>query len=111
MTNEEFSTFVDDELSIIMGTIFKKGEEYSKHKNRFSNFYAMADFQDIKPEEAWRGVWSKHAVSISDYVFRSVHGERFSKKQWREKLHDNIIYSLLMLGLLEDLGLYDEQVG
>lgn len=106
MTKSEFDNIVADELTIILSLISKKGNEYSTGDDRFGNFYAMASLQDIKPEEALRGAWSKHIVSIMDFIYKSANGGRFTKKQWREKLHDNIVYSLLLFGLLEDLDLF-----
>lgn len=80
-----------------------KAAEYSRNDDRLHNFYAAAQMQNITPEEALRGMMSKHLVSIFDMINDSVKRHKIPDKGMiQEKFDDAINYLHLLEGLFEE---------
>ncbi len=109
MKTEKFNKLVEDiKENLITKTLIKKSEEYTRGKDRLSNFKRMAAIQQCTPEKALIGVWSKHLASILDMVDDVERSQTetviadISLSVWDEKIGDAINYLILLRALIEE---------
>ena len=106
MTDEKFYkivAYVKEEL--ITKTLIQKGKEYTRGKDRLSNFKGMAAMLDCGPERALLGAWAKHLQSIFDMISDLESDnirQHASLAQWDEKIGDVINYLILLRALIEE---------
>ena len=105
MKHQDFNQLVAARLSQCHTVLVMKDKEYSSDTDRLHNFYFAAQMQGISPVAALRGMWVKHIVSILDELKRLEDPKaKPPTKEWiKEKLGDNINYTLLCEGLFEDI--------
>lgn len=103
MTNEEFKLLTDKSITRIKSLMVRKGDEYSGESDRLENFKRAAAMAGIDPAEALYHMVNKHWTSIS--MMMEYAPDKFSMKQWREKIDDVIVYMFLLLATLEDMGI------
>lgn len=97
----KFNKIVDNRIEITRELLISKGEEYARG-DRLSNFKTIASLLDQTPEEAWRGMWIKHIESILSMVKDIADGKPVDLPKWKEKIGDNIVYSILLEAIVEE---------
>jgi len=104
MRHEDFNTIVNHRFEECAKVLIRKDKEYSSGTDRLHNFYRAAALMDCTPVEALLGMWAKHLVSIIDVVQRMTRERGYvpSQELVAEKFGDNINYTLLLEGLIED---------
>ena len=102
MTPEKFNEIFAARVKHITELAGTKGIEYSRQGDRLWNFRAAATMSGNTDFESLWGMWVKHIVSIKDMVDDAAAGNLPSRKTIDEKISDNMIYSILFEGLIED---------
>ena len=100
MNTDDFNKLVEEKIEWIRNTLIKKGAEYSRGGDRLSNFKVAAKVLNQTPEQALRGMWIKHVVSILDFVEDISSGKKIVPAVWAEKQGDVMTYMILLEGLL-----------
>lgn len=104
MNNSTFNSIVRDRLAACESVLCHKAEEYASDSDRLHNFVVAAAIDSESPVRALWGMWKKHIVSIRDAVARMEADPTYvPSPEWcAEKLGDNINYTLLLEGLIQD---------
>lgn len=104
MTHEDFEALVDRRLEYCSKVLNCKREEYSDGEDRLHNFVAASRIDDEDPARALWGMWKKHIVSIADIVRKMEEDPNYvpSRSTCAEKFGDNINYTLLLEGIVEE---------
>ena len=76
-----------------------KAAEYASDTDRLKNFKVAAALQEITPEQALMGMWSKHVVSVVDLIKK---GKRPPQAMIDEKIGDTINYLVLLEALWKE---------
>ncbi len=94
--------FLETVLKIVVKKFVMKNKEYSRGGDKFSNFIKAGALDGESPERALKGMWKKHVVSICDMV-EDIDRDNFCAREdvWLEKITDNIVYSILLYGLVD----------
>lgn len=103
MESEVFNQLVEDTLEEVKAILVRKGVEYvpgGEEQDRFHNFEISAAFNQQRTTEALWGFLTKHLTSISDMV--KVDSTDHDLGKWEEKLHDAIIYLILLKGIVTE---------
>lgn len=100
MDNETFEQVFERMVNAARETLFQKGKEYASDDDRLHNFKAAGAAQGITPEQALRGMTTKHTVSINDLVWRG--GDNVPMSTWNEKIGDEFNYLILLMALIEE---------
>ncbi len=91
----------NDVLSARLANIHKvlgdKEKEYARNGNRLHNFDVAARIGKTSPEEALKGMWMKHIVSVFDMIDSP---DDVSHAMIDEKLGDLINYAILLEWML-----------
>lgn len=103
MKIDRFNEIVNEETGKIEKTLVKKAEEYSLDNDRLSHFKHAGAMAGWPPEKALYGYMLKHLMSLTDMINS---GEKFPRELWQEKMTDVHNYLILLLGLLEDDGMF-----
>lgn len=103
MKPEQFAEIVNNRLEQVRITEQIKGAEYSRGDDRFHNFKRAAAMDGTTPVRSMWGMWKKHLVSIIDMVDDLDQGIIPTPRMIKEKCGDNIVYSLLFEGLVEEM--------
>lgn len=103
MKPEHFTEIVNNRLDQVRITEQVKGAEYSRGDDRFHNFKRAAAMDGTTPVRSMWGMWKKHLVSIIDMVDDIDQGMIPTPAMIKEKCGDNIVYSLLFEGLVEEM--------
>ena len=109
MNAERFNKTVGTVIKGIQNTLMKKAEEYARGGDRLSNFRQAAFRRGCTPEEALRGMATKHEVAIDDFINDLANGKLMRYDQWLEKIGDSINYNILLLGLIQERYLLDAE--
>lgn len=81
--------------------LINKSKEYVRGDNKFHNFLRAAEIKHIHLIEAEEGMRIKHIVSILDMIDDAVKHDIYpSKELAMEKITDNIVYQMILLGML-----------
>lgn len=104
MEHQDFANIVTARLLDCEEVLIKKNKEYSSTFDRLHNFKVAGRIKGVDPVAALDGMWLKHRVSIADMVERMAEDPTYvpSRELVAEKLGDNINYTLLLEGLIED---------
>lgn len=121
MNHQEFNKLVKARLTDCENVLAAKDKEYSSDEDRLHNFKYSGLILEEDPIRSLRGMWIKHFVSILDMFKRLIEDPFYmpSEKIIKDKLGDNINYTLLFEGLIEDRkkevitgsGLNSEKIG
>ena len=90
-----------DECSTLM--LGPKDAEYSRGGDKLYNFKRAALLENITPEKALLGMWTKHLISIID-IINEIDQKIPSKEMLDEKINDNLNYLFLLEGLIKDFA-------
>lgn len=103
MESAVFNQLVEDTLAEVRQILVAKGVEYvpgGEEQDRFHNFEISAAFNQQRSTEALWGFLTKHLVSLSDMV--KVDSTDHTMAKWDEKIHDAIIYLILLKGIVTE---------
>lgn len=103
MQSEQFNHLVETTLNDVRQILVAKGIEYvpgGEEQDRFHNFEVSAAFNQQRTTEALWGFLTKHLVSLSDMV--KVDSTDHTMEKWEEKIHDAIIYLILLKGIVKE---------
>lgn len=104
MKHDTFSILVEKRLEACKKVLINKDKEYSSDEDRLHNFKQAGKARNKTDIEALDGMWMKHIVSIWDAIDKMSYDKSYTpSEEWvKEKLGDNINYTLLLEGLIED---------
>jgi hypothetical protein len=104
MTSKEFMEIAQARVVHCLALMeVKKGPEYSRGGDRFSNFRRAGQLLGVKPTTALLGFLTKHLVSVIDIVNDIEAGRPVILEQFEEKITDSINYLLLLEGLAKEM--------
>src|SRR5690554_3448085 len=98
MNNTEFEKILDTRIKAIRETLAGKAKEYAS-EDRLYNFKRAAEIDQTTPENALKGMWLKHVVSVLDLISGKL---ELSEKTINEKLGDSINYLILLEAVLKE---------
>lgn len=96
---EEHLNLIANSLEEISQLLLVKGKEYIRNQNVLHNFDEGARIQNKHPAEILQGFALKHDISVDDLIQDVVEGKAVSMAQVKEKIHDRIVYNLLLLSI------------
>lgn len=99
MTRDEFQKLMDRHYQFIKGINDTKGDDYAGQDDALRNFKEQAVRLGLTPFKVWGVLADKHWFAIESFV---KNGE-LQSEPIEGRLHDIILYSFLLLGLIEDL--------
>ncbi len=98
MKRSAFNTFRDEHIARATGINDTKGKDYAGDEDALGNFKAAALQLGIEPEQVWAVYAHKHWSAIMSFC----RAGQVESEPIEGRLHDIIVYSLLLLGLIED---------
>ena len=98
MNNTEFEKILDTRIKAIRETLAGKAKEYAS-EDRLYNFKRAAEIDQTTPENALKGMWLKHVVSVLDLISGKL--ER-SEHMINEKIGDSVNYLILLEAVLKE---------
>lgn len=104
MDAKTFNLIVENRIHYCAACLGTKAKEYASDTDRLHNFKLAALMDGETPERALWGMWKKHIVSIIDLIQKLDADPEFVPTigLTNEKLGDNINYTLLLEGLIEE---------
>ena len=108
MNNKDFDKLLNKRIESMKAVLSKKGKEYSSEFDKLHNFKRAGQIQDMIPEKALIGMWTKHLVSILDIIDNIILDDFFdrktklTKKILDEKIGDLINYLPLLEALIKE---------
>jgi len=104
MQHSTFNDLVNARQLKTCSVLLAKDKEYSSDTDRLHNFVVAGRYDGEGPGRALWGMWKKHIVSIQDCINRMEADPSFvPSKEWcDDKLGDNINYTHLLEGVIED---------
>jgi hypothetical protein len=103
MLAKDFDNLVAEEFEASVEMLKAKAAEYASDSDRLSNFKTAAALRGVSPADALMGMLAKHMVSVADMVKTP---NDFRPDTWDEKLRDVRNYTILLKGVLIDMGVY-----
>jgi len=101
MNETDFLKLVKERQAKCYALLVKKSGEYSRNNDKLHNFKMAARMEGKSPEEALRGMWMKHLVSIMDIIDDiEIRGGWPDAFVLAEKLDDNHNYLHLLEALI-----------
>lgn len=97
--NEEHFKLLEQSFTELKELILVKGKEYVRNQDPLWNFYVGARKQNKHPAEILQGFALKHDISVDDLIQDLKQGRVVSMLQVKEKIHDRIVYNLLLLSI------------
>ena len=98
MDRTEFLAMLDEDYQAIRKINETKGHDYAGDDDALANFKRHATELGLTPEQVWSVYASKHWDAVMTYVREgSVASEPIEGR-----LHDVILYSFLLLGLVRE---------
>lgn len=101
MKADAFDKIVEEELQATVDMLKSKASEYATGEDRLSNFKTAAALRGVSPADALMGMLAKHMVSVADMVKTP---NDYTPAIWDEKLRDVRNYTILLKGVLIDMG-------
>jgi hypothetical protein len=100
MTRDQFLAMMEGDFQQIVTLNKTKGVDYAGQEDALANFKRHAADLGLRPEQIWAVYAGKHWDAITTYVREGgVHSEPIEGR-----LHDLILYSFLLLGLIREAG-------
>lgn len=98
MRRATLEKLMDREWAEIKQINATKGKDYAGDDDALSNFKRQADRLGLSPEQVWAVYFSKHVDAVMSYCKNG----QVESEPIEGRLHDIIVYSFLMLGLVEE---------
>jgi hypothetical protein len=105
MVPEKFNEILEARLNEIRERLGSKAAEYARNNDRLSNFKKAANLMECGMPRAMLGTWSKHVVSITDFILDTEKGINHSDADWNEKIGDAINYLILLEAIIKENSL------
>ena len=103
MTTEQFMILAQNRMqhcvTLMAGS---KDADYTRNGDKFHNFKRAAQIANITPEQALKGMWLKHIVSIFDIIDDIDQGKLPTQEIINDKFTDMINYPALLEGLITE---------
>lgn len=99
MDRDEFLRMMDAEYQTIRKINETKGHDYAGDDDALANFKEQARAVGLAPEQVWAIFAGKHWSAVMTYVREQG---QLASEPIEGRLHDLILYSFLMLGLIEE---------
>lgn len=99
MDRDEFLRMMDAEYQTIRKINETKGHDYAGDDDALLNFKTAAAAVGLAPEQIWSVYAHKHWSAVMTYVRDQG---QLASEPIEGRLHDLILYSFLMLGLIEE---------
>jgi hypothetical protein len=96
MNRKDFNVIVEKFIQRVQDNLLHKGDEYADNVNVFRNFESAARQIGTTREDALRGMWLKHRVSIDDMIEGKL---LYDAPMIYEKIGDNLAYSILLAAM------------
>ena len=93
MNSKHFSQILTNRINKIAKTLDKKADEYAIDGDRLYNFKRAAEIGRLTTEEALKGMWLKHIVSVFDLIEGKLEATHHMVD---EKIGDAINYLILL---------------
>lgn len=102
MNNPLFSDVLKRRLELTQAVLGRKGDEYVRGGDRYSNFKHAAAYLKVTPERALIGMRAKHEISLMD-IINDIDADKLPTiEMLEEKIGDNIAYLILLEGILKE---------
>jgi hypothetical protein len=98
MTREEFQALMDRHYQTIRGINDSKGDDYAGAEDALRNFKEQAVRLGLTPYKVWGVLADKHWFAIESFIKNG----KLQSEPIEGRLHDIILYSFLLLGLIEE---------
>ena len=104
MTNQQWKMIVDEVMGVVQKISESKGREYTRdNEDRLDNFKRHAETLGVDPLLIWAVYFNKHVDSVNVYIRDQQRGTpRLMSEPIEGRIHDSIVYLMLLLGLLRD---------
>lgn len=99
MTTNELEKLFEATFSDIKELSRRKGADYASQEDRLSNFKEQAKKLGLRPLQVWAVYANKHWDAINAYV---KNNGQLESEPIESRVHDILVYSILLLGLIED---------
>lgn len=100
MQRPEFEKLIEEIFQEILDINRKKGADYTRgNEDALINFKQSAEYFGMTPMQALGIFMNKHTSAIHNYIKTCGQSE---SEPIRERIKDNILYLLLLLGLIEE---------
>jgi hypothetical protein len=100
-SQRQFDLVLKHRIEKITSILASKASEYAADTDRYHNFNVAAKMDDETPEQALKGMWKKHLVSVFDLIaWTKDCPERITEALIDEKIGDAINYLVLLEGML-----------
>ena len=103
MNTKQFNIIVKNFYARSLGVLIAKGQGYTEDKNadRLDHFKRAAAIDGETPEQAAKGMWKKHLVSILDIIkMTETCPKKITEDLIEEKLGDSVNYHGILYALL-----------
>ncbi len=98
MNREEFDRFRDAQYDIAAGINNAKGKDYAGDDDALKNFKDAAGQLGLTPFQVWGVYAHKHWSAIQSFLREGD----VASEPIEGRVHDLIVYSFLLLGLIEE---------
>src|SRR6185437_3128633 len=99
MTRADLTALMEAHWQQIQELNRRKGKDYAGDEDSLSNFKRIAAANGVTPYQTWGIYFGKHIDAINTFIRNNGQVE---SEPIEERLHDVIVYSFLLLGLIED---------
>ena len=99
MKTSDLDQLFDDNWKQILEITRSKGADYASDTDRLSNFKLQAERLGLTPYQIWAVYANKHWDAINAFVRNNG---QLESEPIESRIHDIIVYSFLLLGLIQD---------
>ncbi len=105
MKRSDFNDLRERTVQSIFGLNDSKGADYAGDEDALGNFKDAARAIGITPEQVWAVYTHKHISAVMSYCEKG----QVESEPIEGRIHDVMVYCLLLLGLIEDRARQDAE--